>query len=238
MGIELQLLRLVMDYSLKGKLVDRAYIEKLVDIVVSNKDLHEYVRSLTFTDKLDKSPDKVTYGGYNFLRHDVTLDYESLMMFIDNQSYHFDCLFNPTEQIVYRNLIVTQIILHELVHAYQDKKADDKSDNSVEAKLLRASFYFSQLCKNPKLLELLLRGELSIEEFKKMGALNFELYHQYYDYDPVERMAQAHSYKMVVSMLEPVKKQLPSLYEFENATYGEELLKSYEIRDYVHLTFI
>lgn len=83
---------------------------------------------------------------------------------MENSSY-YDQLFCSLEQIMFRNFKIVQIILHELEHAFQNKQADDNFDNSIEAKLTRASFVLEQAMKNPRFLNDLLKGEIPVQDF-------------------------------------------------------------------------
>ena len=43
-----ELLRIVYDYLKKGKILDSNVIESIVDIVVRNRDLNDYVKRINF----------------------------------------------------------------------------------------------------------------------------------------------------------------------------------------------
>ena len=57
--MELEILKLIYDYSVNRKLIDPKFIDKLIEIVVSKKSLNDYVRNVEFTNKLEK---KRLYG--------------------------------------------------------------------------------------------------------------------------------------------------------------------------------
>lgn len=225
--MELEILRLIYDYSCSGKLVDLKFIDKIVDIVVTNRGLSHYVRNIKLTDKLDKDDYKVACAGYNSLNNNILVDYESVRIVLDNLTY-YDCLFEGIEPIMFKNLTITQILLHELEHAYQSKQADDKFDNSIEAKLIRASLVLEQVIKNPKLLTRLLDEKVNEQEFIIYILHNRELYKKYYKMNPTERLAQIKSFKSIVKSIEPIKKYIPNLYEFNNASLWEEMIKGYQ----------
>lgn len=224
--MELEILKLIYDYSIKGKLVDSKFIDKLIEIVVSKKSLNDYVRNVRFTNKLDKNNNGVSCATYSPLTMEVLLDYESMQIVMENRSY-YEPLFGGLEQIMFRNLTITQIILHELEHAYQNKQADNNMDNSIERKMINASFMLEQAMKNPKFLTAILKGEIPSKEVLIYILQNRELYKQYYELNPTERLAQINSFRIIVNSIEPIKKYIPNLYEFENASLVEEMLSGY-----------
>ena len=225
--MELDILKLIYDYSVNGKLVDSKFIDKIIEIIVTKKSLDNYVRNVIFTNKLDKNDYVVACAAYNPHRAEVLVDYESIKIAIEN-GRQYDCLFCDVEQIMFKNLMIMQFILHELEHAYQFKQADNKSDKSVEAKLIRASFILERAMENPNFIEELYNNHFSMKDFEKYFLQNRELYKQYYRLNPTERLAQVNSFRTVVNSIEPIKKYIPNLYEFKNASLFEEMLKGYQ----------
>ncbi|MBE6138770.1 MAG: hypothetical protein E7173_03400 [Firmicutes bacterium] len=225
--MELEILKLIYYYSVNGKLVDSKFIDKIIEIVVNKKNLDSYVRNVRFTSQLDKNDYGVTCAAYSPLSMEVLIDYESIKIVMENRS-SYDCLFHSLEQIMFRNLTITQIILHELEHAYQNKQADSKADSSIEVKLIKASLFLEQAMKNPKFLAAVLKGEIISQDFLTYILQNRELYKQYYALNPTERLAQINSFRAILTSIEPIKKHIPNLYEFQNASLVEEMLRGYQ----------
>lgn len=225
--VELEMLKLIYAYSVNGKLVDSRFIDKLIEIVVSKKSLNNYVRNIRFTNELEKNDCGVLCAAYSPLTKEVLLDYESMQIVMENSSY-YESLFGDLEQVMFRNMTITQIILHELEHAYQHKQADNKMDNSIERKLINASFVLEQAMKNPKFITAILNGEIPSNEVLIYVLQNRELYKRYYAFNPIERLAQINSFRNIVDLIEPIKRHIPNLYEFQNASLVEEMLMGYE----------
>lgn len=225
--MELEILKLIYDYSVNGKLVDVKFIDKIIEIVVSKKSLNNYVRSVQLTNKLDKNDYGVACAAYDLLNMKILVDYESIQIVMENESY-YDQLFHTLEQVMFRNLTITQYILHELEHAFQNKQADNKSDDSIEAKLVNASFALEQAMKNPRFLTALLNGEIPAKDFIAYMIQNKELYKQYYRLNPTERLAQVNSFRTITNSIEPIKEYIPNLYEFKQASLIEEMLRGYQ----------
>ncbi len=225
--MELKILRLIYDYSVNHKLLDSKFIDKLIEIVITERSLDEFVNNVRFTNKLDKNDYGVVCAAYNPLNKEIIIDYDSIQVVLENHSY-YEQLFFDLEQIFYRNLIITQIILHELEHAFQYKQLDNKKDDSIEAKLVKASFVLEQAMKNPKFLNAILKGEISSQDIYIYVMQNRELYKQYYKFNPTERLAEVNSYTTIINTIEPIKKYIPNLLEFEKASMVEESLKGYK----------
>lgn len=225
--MESGILKLVYDYSVNGKLVDIKFVDKIIEIVVSAKSLNDYVHSVQFTNKLDKNDYEIACASYNFLNMNILIDYESIQIVMKNMSY-YDQLFHTLEQIMFRNLKITQYILHELEHAFQNKQIDNKFDDSIEAKLANASFVLEKAMKNQRFLTALDNGEISEGDFIGYILKNRELYKEYYQFNPIERLAQVNSFKTIVNSIEPIKEYIPNLYEFKQASLIEEMLRGYK----------
>lgn len=224
--MELEILRLVYDYSKNGKIVDTKFIYKLIEIVVTRRNLDHYVRDVRFLDTFEEYDDSVTVAAYSPLKRELRVYCESIKIVMEYMS-RYDVLFSHMEQIMFKNLAITQFILHELGHAYQNKKMDSAED-SLEVKLLKCSFVLREALKNRKVQDALLGGEISLQDFKQIISYNKELYNRYYKLIPSERLAQVNSFNTVVNTIEDIKKCIPSLYEFEKASLLEEMLKGYE----------
>lgn len=195
--MELEILKLIYDYSTNGKLVDIKFVDKIIEIVVSKKSLHDYVRRVQYTDKLPKDEQGVTCAIYDSLNRELFIDYKAIQILVAHLGY-YNQLFVPLERIMAKNIKITQIILHELEHSYQNKQKDNIFDDSIEAKLARVCFNI----------------ELSLSL-------------QLHDYDPTERLANVYSFLTILDSIEPIKESIPNLHEFIQATLIEELLIGY-----------
>ena len=225
--LELRLLKLVYDYSIKRKLVDNHFIEQLLDLMISANNLGDYVKSFSVTNGLPKDETgAITVAAYRFVKKEVLIDYESINFIMDNRGI-YDCLFQELEQYMFRNLLITQFLLHELEHAIQNKKANDKSDNTIDAKLIRACFELEQVLKNPNFMDGVLKNHQSIKDLTNYISYNKELYRLYYDLNPTERLAEFNSYRLIVHFLKEIQQHIPNLYEFEQASLFESVLKGY-----------
>lgn len=224
--MELDILKLVYDYSIQKKLVDLNFIDKLIDIVVSKKKLNNYVKKIATTNELEKYGEKITCASYNFLTKELSVYYKAIQLCIEKAN-HYDQLFNSLEQIMFRNLQVTQYILHELEHAFQNKQLNDKHDNSIEAKIISASLMAEQILKNPKIFIGILMGKIKVDDVINNILKHKEKYLQYYHLNPTERLAQVNSFITIVNSLNSIKQFVPNLYAINHAYLHDNMIKGY-----------
>lgn len=219
--MEAGILRLIYDYSVKGKIADLKFVDKIIEIIVTKRSLNDYVQNIMFTNQLDKSDDGVVLATYNYSCRKISVDFESIQFLLEYDA-KYDSLFNTLEQVMFRNFKITQVILHELEHAYQYMQVDDNLDNSIETKLIKASLEL-KLAMNRRILS----GEISSSDFATYVLQYKELYRQLYTFNPTERLAQVNSFRAVVSSIGVIKDCVPSLYEFESASLNETMLNGY-----------
>lgn len=227
--MELEILELVFDYSIKGKLADNQFVDKIIEIVVKKRNLNDYVRDVIFTTEQEGSNDFRTTASYNHLTRRIRVNYKNILI---NMEYFEYCkeLFNSLEQIMVRNFKIAQIILHELEHALQTNQADGKNGDSVELKLINASLRLALAIKNPNFLVAQgLDKEISLQEFRIYCERERKLYEKYYDFNPAERMAEINSLNTIILSLEPIKKAVFSLYGFECIVLFKTMLNAYQL---------
>ena len=225
--MELEILKLIFDYSKTGHFPDHYFLDKVVEIVVKKRDLNDYVKKTVFIDKLGGAESDKTCASYNYLRKQISVYYWPIQIMCQENSC-YDSLFNPIERILYHNINITQCILHELEHAMQHKTADDYKNTSMEAKLIRTASLLNRTLKNPKFNELLLSGKISTKELEIYLKDYENLYNEYYEINPMERMAQINSYRTIINCLESIKKQIPMLFTFNHAALEAEKISGYE----------
>ena len=216
-----KLLKLLYEYSANGKLVDGKYIQELIEIVVDSKDIVDYAGGLIITDKDSRLRDPnsllaVYYPNRKLIA--VYLDAIEEML----KSYNaYQEMFSSTEELFYKNLLVTQVVLHELEHANQRKIMD--KEESLEGDILRASIleqdqdFILKLTRaglTRKQIELILETQKTM---KSEGGLTL----------PDERLAEIKSHEEVASFLTEISSEVPNLVDFEKTSILESKLRGY-----------
>ena len=227
--MEFYIFKLVYDYSINGKIIDKTFIDRLVEIVVLEKRLYNYIQRVNITDKLIKSSNGIIGAEYNLTSMDISIHSGSIQRIIESKSKHYQYyyLFNSLERLMFKNLLIVQIILHELEHVYQNKLCDNRHDNSIYFKLINASFLLEKSLNNWEIFKAISTGKIDENDLSALLSKYKNLYQQYYKVNPSERLAQINSYKTIVNLLTPVRDQVPNLYNHEYLTLLKEKLNGY-----------
>lgn len=219
--MELKLLRLIFDYSKNGKLVDKAYLEKLIDLVVNSKDISKYVQNSEIVSSgTEETMDGILLAEYRPNRKLIRIYSEAMERMLEDHDRYQE-LFNGIEQIFYKNVLITQIILHELEHANQ-RRIIEKED-TLESKVLKTSVTNIDI----DLVSTLLNEGFTIDQILYYIRREKTLREEHYLLLPDERIAEIRSHQEVVRTLEPIKEYTPNLIEFEKANILENMLRGY-----------
>lgn len=212
--------KLLLDYSYNGKLINKSYIDKLIDIVVKGNSLEDYVQNFVVK---DSSSDKEEYANYHPSSKTICLYLNGLSDYIESEIKYMH-LFPKSDKYLYLNLITTQTILHELEHANQQKIMN--TSDSLEADILR-------LCEfkdRPDIEILVSLGELSKKEanlYLNKKFSNYQrIYNELYLYAPHERLAEIKSYQTIIKILKYIK-YAQRLSDYEELNKLEKLLRGY-----------
>ena len=216
-----KLLKLLNDYSVKGRLVDKNYIEKLIDLTVLDKELANYVCGLIITGKDSKIIDPSSvFAAYYPNQKLIKIYMEAIDALCDSYSV-YQKMFTDDEQVFYKNLLITQIVLHELEHANQRKIIDQET--SLEEELLRVS---SIQIDRGFIEKLILAGlsrrqiDLIIERYKAVRDENYLIL-------PDERLADIKSNQDVAGALSEKDGDVSNLIDFVETNILENKLRGY-----------
>ena len=99
--MEEKLIKLMLEYTSKGMLPDKAYIDKLVEIVVCSKDLNDYVKSVSFEYGVNSFDDGVSIASYNPLSSKIKVNADGINIALENYEV-YECLFEYYERILHR----------------------------------------------------------------------------------------------------------------------------------------
>lgn len=114
--MEVEILKILYDYSMNNKIIDKEAIEKIVYFVVRERNLSRYISKLDF---IDQSLDYTTPASYEFKEKVLTVFLNVFQSFYKSKFLtDFD---NYKERLFYRNSQLIRIVLHELEHVYEYK---------------------------------------------------------------------------------------------------------------------
>lgn len=219
--MESKLLRLIFDYSKNGKLVDKAYLEKLIDLVVDSKGISKYVQnSEIVSNATEETMDGILLAEYRPNRKLIRIYSEAMERMLEEHD-RYQVLFNGIEQIFYKNVFITQIILHELEHANQRKIIE--KDDTLESKILKTSITNIDI----DLVSTLLNEGFTLDQILYYIRREQTLREEHYLLLPDERLAEIRSHQEIARTLEPIKEYTPNLIEFEKTNILENMLRGY-----------
>ena len=135
--MELELLKIIFDYTKQRKFIDRNFLDKFIEIVVNHKKLDNYVGTIIISDEINN---RNVLASYNYLLKCIKVNYYSVVEYLENFENRY-CYFSDIENLFLKNLEIVQLLLHELEHANQFNKCDNC--NTYESKILRESKAFS-----------------------------------------------------------------------------------------------
>lgn len=132
--MENEIRRLMINQSNCGKFIDKNFIRQLVSIVTIGSQLEKYVHYLVYED-LSYIEQAQVICAYNKKDKRIIVDpnmVEEVIVSKDYEALHLD----SSEMIFYKNMIIAECILHELVHANQEKQKDS-TDTDIETQLIK-----------------------------------------------------------------------------------------------------
>lgn len=190
------ILDMLIEYSLSGKLIDSFFIDYLITIKKREKDLDYFLK-------------KVNYKLCEKLFSPVI----SPLLYIDNQRqinvYWLDLyryLFNlrkdfakkQPENYIAKNLFILYMLLHEIEHAYQQRLSLSENNDFITL-LYKTYFFVNHRAKNIIDTESQSLEEINnaIEDIEILQLLKDRLY----DISPIERLANINALKEVIAML-------------------------------------
>jgi len=186
------LLSLIYDYSINKKILDIKSIEKIIILLIDTKKIHEHILRINIINENNKK--LASY--YNYTKH---IEINSLC--INNMLTNIDnsiIITDEVEKIFYKNLLILQIILHELEHANQEKIILNKEVQDIEQLIL---IFSEQVDNNIKI--------------------------KLYEICPEERLAEIKSFKDILDIINPIKKQYYELSEIIKIEELQRLLRGY-----------
>ena len=227
--MNIKLLKLIYDYSRSGKLVDHNYVDKLIEIVIEEKKLNKYViKSQILSEKESFIENGISLAQYNPFSKTISIYANGINQMLEFNDRYL-VLFGSTEQLFYKNSLITQIILHELEHANQRKIID--TEQTLEAEILK--LITSEISFNTGMK--LLNEGYSIEQIITYISIkkhqSNENYKKNYNIAPEERLAEIKSYQEILELLFEIKEYVPNLLEFEQTNKLEQLLRGFDYKE-------
>ena len=126
------IMRIIYDKTINNKFLDLKDIEKILELLVIEKCLNDYILNINV--QHIRSNNLASYSNYT---KDITVYINKIEQMV--KDIKKDILnTNNFETMLYINLSIVQILLHEVEHANQQKIA--YNENSLEAFIIKMSF--------------------------------------------------------------------------------------------------
>ena len=126
------ILSILYNNSIKFKTIDQKDIEKIIEIIIYEKHLEAYILNMNI--QSTRSNVLASYSNYT-KAITIYINLINKMIYDIKKSNE---MVNECEKHLYYNLLILQVLLHEVEHANQQKIA--YSENSLEALILRLSY--------------------------------------------------------------------------------------------------
>lgn len=227
--VENDILKLIYDYSIDGKIADLNFVESLIDIVSDSRQLHDYIKALECDEKrVITDSGKLRLANYDVISRVMKVNISSVKKYLANFVNRYGDRFSYFEQLFLGNTVTTCAILHEMEHCEQNKKYHYPTKNT-ESVLIEMGFRASYLSEKLKksYIELINKG-YTPKQLATVVSNEIDLRRKYYDYSPVERLADIRSYNMLSAVLAPINDEVPNLYDYYCFNYMNKLISGYE----------
>lgn len=218
--MEEEILRLLYDYSISNRLVDRTFIEKVIRLYADSYQIGHYVNKIKILDINENNNNSL--AGYSYNTREIIIFIDKLLEeILDNNSFNLV----PNNQLYfYKNAQILHVILHELEHANQAKIIDN--EKTLESEILK----FTGVSKSQDIISARLRksgfSSKSIEIFLNS---KMKIYNEFYDYAPHERLAEIKSLEKTQEILSPIKKYIPKVVDIGNMKILQNYMKGYNL---------
>jgi len=199
--VSIPLAKLIFDYIKQKRDIDKSFIDKVIEIVVTNLNINDYVRGARIINNPWEKRKAIEVANYNYRTKIITIELQAAIEF-----YTFDLKrinLNDSERFAIIYNCIMQTILHELEHANQWRKVDAK-EPGLETRLIADSNTNIKLAsKGDWFDKLLAEGypECIIYSYlKKQSEINWT----YWDYAPYERLAEYYSHTTMATIFKEI----------------------------------
>lgn len=219
--MEDKLLKIIYDYSFKGRILSPKDMKVILEYLVNYYNLNNYIDFILINEiKYDKG-ENILVHYFNKTKQFVI--YSDTVKTITTHIFN-NSMFNRFDAIYYTNIYVMHVILHEIDHVIQFKNSKNKSNLTEEIMYLTNNV--SKII-NSRLLSQDLTDEELIKKVKKIESI----FSNMWEYAPHERLAEYNSYKKILEITDEIKHKIPSVYEYIKFYLNTLLLQGYVEND-------
>lgn len=126
------ILKIIYDKSISNQILNFRDIEKILELLIIEKHLNDYISDINV--QHIRSNNLASYSNYT---KKITIYIEKVDQMVRNIETNI-LNTNILEIMLYKNLSILQVLLHEIEHANQQKFA--YTENNIEALIIRLSY--------------------------------------------------------------------------------------------------
>lgn len=126
--------KIIYDLSKNKNVLDYRSIEKILDILVSKKNLNEYIHNINVQSVRSNGLASYSIDTKKIIVYSNTIDR------LKNSIEHQIVLTDDFVKKIYINFLILRVILHEVEHANQQKMLNNYDFNSLETLIIKLSY--------------------------------------------------------------------------------------------------
>lgn len=132
------ILKIIYDKSINNKVIDINDIDKILELLINKKQLNDYILNIDV--QPIRSNNLASYSSYTKKITIYSCMIELMLNNIENNILNI----SDFEKILYKNLSLLQVILHEIEHANQEKIL--YVENNLQSFILRMAYTVDNFC--------------------------------------------------------------------------------------------
>ena len=222
--IKYQLISLIYDYVKNNRVLDQNFINSILDVVINELGLNDYVIDSEIINVQGKSRKRYLMANYDFYSRVIGVNLQVAIERLKEEARKLRLSYIETSYFIAKEL--AEAILHELEHAHQVKEYD-RDGNNLESLIIKGAFDHKTIIRKD-LLFFLMNGYSEKELLIRYKIIKRGI--KYYKYNPLERLADYHALNYIKEILKELnvgdRVMLHTYYEeYKNYIRGYELQK-------------
>lgn len=222
--IKYRLISLIYDYVKNNKVLDKDFINSILDVVINELELNDYVIDSEIIYVPGKSKKRYLIANYDFYHRIIEINLQIALERLKKEAKILR--LSPTETSYFIAKELAEATLHELEHANQVKKFD-VDGNNIESLIIKGAFAHKNIIRRD-ILFFLMNGYSEKELRTRYRIVKRGI--KFYKYDPLERLAEYQALNYTKEILKELNVgnivMLHTYYEvYKNYIRGYELQK-------------
>ncbi len=224
-GYYYDICRICYDAAVKKSLNYLEFINAIVDLVVQEEGLNDYIKKVDIFEIVKKNNPKLkVFAEYCGNKKTITVNENLIKKRSVNRVNLYD--FRYEEKLLFFHLNTVRILLHEIEHAKQRRIwFIEDSNYNIESEIIKTIY-------RRRINDYVVHNDLNVSRTKKcikrfFSKMEYNIYQEFYNFSPNERLAQIRAYDQIIKIVHLLEfEELELYYTYEGYC---EALKSYDI---------